>query len=404
MIRELFQETVREIALNVTQSKIDSVRKKNITKSGCRSYDNCYIGIEGTLGEPMEETWKIAEKNLDKKIPYPYEPEKNKKRIRDLRNAELTSEVFMVKSEELLVELRKRFPEFIFSNKIKLVETELTLSNDAGLDYRNIDRYAEVGLIVKHVDSVNIFDTFVGYAGRTFNEEQILSETKEQYEAFKRTVEIPKEEKIQVIVGFQEIAKKFYESLNGEALGRNVSIFKDKIGTKAFHEDFTVYEDRSEENYGVPFFDFEGSTLSGDKMALIDHGNILHGYTDKKNAAEFKMPNTAAAGGSYDDVPALGGGHMSVKPSDKKLTQLLGGRDSILMVMMSGGDCTNEGNFASPVQMAYLIKDGKMVGRLPEFAVSGSIYDMFGKDYIGQSADKPYFSDHVIVMNMQITR
>lgn len=403
MIHELFQETVREIALNVTQSKIDSVRKKNITKSGCRIYYNGCIGIEGVLGEPAQETWKAAEKNLEKKINYPYEPEKNNKRIRDLRNAELTSEVFMSKSDELLAELREQFPEFIFSNKIKLVETELNLSNDAGLDYRNIDRFVEVGLIVKHVDSVNIFDTFIGYAGRIFNKEQIVSETKEQYKAFKKIVKIPREEKIQVAVVFQEVAGKLYESLNGEALGRNVSIFKDKIGKTVFHKDFTVMQDRSEENYGVPFFDFEGSTISGDKIPLIEQGKILHGYADKKNAAEYRMPNTAAAGGNYDDVPALGAAHLSVSPSDGKLTQLLGGNDSILAVMMSGGDCTNEGNFASPVQMAYLIKDGILAGRLPEFAVSGNIYDMFGRDYIGQSADKPYFSDHLLVMKMKIS-
>lgn len=403
MIRELFQETVRETTLNVTQSKIDSVRKKNITKSGCRIYDGNCIGIEGTLGEPTPETWKAAENNLDKKIPYPYEPEKNKKRIRDLRNPELTSEVFMLKSEELLAEFRRKFPEFIFSNKIKLVETELVLKNDAGLDYRNIDRFAEAALIIKHVNSANIFDTFAGYAGRIFDTEHLFSETEEQYDAFKKKAEIPKEEKIQIIVGFQDVALKIHESLNGEALGRNVSIFKDKLGTKAFHEDFTVFADRSEENYGVPFFDFEGSTLPEDKMALIEYGNILRGYTDKKNAAGFKMLNTAAAGGSYDDVPALGGAYLTAKPSDRKLTQLLGGEDSILVIMMSGGDCTNEGNFASPVQMAYLVKNGKLAGRMPEFSVSGNIYDMFGKDYIGHSADKPYFSDHVTVMKMKIT-
>ncbi|MDD4189147.1 MAG: hypothetical protein PHX37_03575, partial [Eubacteriales bacterium] len=187
MIRELYQRTVREIALNVTQSKIDSVRKKNITKSGCRVYDDGFVGIEGTLGEPAQETWEAAEKNLGRKIAYPYDPEKNRKRIRDSRNTELNNESFMARSDELLGELRKRFPEFIFSNKIKLIETEVTLKNDAGLDYSDIDRYAEVGLIVKHVDSVNIFDTFIGYAGRIFNKEQIISETNEQYEAFKRT-------------------------------------------------------------------------------------------------------------------------------------------------------------------------------------------------------------------------
>lgn len=51
--------------------------------------------------------------------------------------------------------------------------------------------------------------------------------------------------------------------------------------------------------------------------------------------------------------------------------------------MASGGDATPDGHFATPVQMAYLMEDGELVGRLPDLNVSGSFYDMLGKDYLG---------------------
>ena len=68
MVKELYQIKVNEVTLNVTNSEIDSVRKKNLTKSGCRVYDNGCIGIAGTLGEPTEETWQKAEKALNMAI------------------------------------------------------------------------------------------------------------------------------------------------------------------------------------------------------------------------------------------------------------------------------------------------------------------------------------------------
>jgi len=34
MIKELYQETMRETSINITNSAIDSVRKKSISKSG----------------------------------------------------------------------------------------------------------------------------------------------------------------------------------------------------------------------------------------------------------------------------------------------------------------------------------------------------------------------------------
>lgn len=93
---------------------------------------------------------------------------------------------------------------------------------------------------------------------------------------------------------------------------------------------------------------------------------------------------------------------IKVKSGDKTLSEILNGKEAIYTVIMSGGDCTNEGDFASPVQMSYLFKDGKIVGRLPELSVYGNIYEMFGEDYLGQTADRCYFGEHAIVLNMNI--
>lgn len=52
MVKELYQTILRETSLNVTSGEIDSIRKKSITKSGCRVYDGSYLGVSGVLGEP----------------------------------------------------------------------------------------------------------------------------------------------------------------------------------------------------------------------------------------------------------------------------------------------------------------------------------------------------------------
>lgn len=40
MIKEKYITNVKEISLNVSQSRIDSVRNKNITKTGLRVYED----------------------------------------------------------------------------------------------------------------------------------------------------------------------------------------------------------------------------------------------------------------------------------------------------------------------------------------------------------------------------
>ena len=133
MFKEGYKITVRETSLNISQSHVDSVRKKEIVKSGCRVYADGCIGIAGTLGEATDKTWAEAEANLALKIPYPFLPEKNVQRTRDLREMDMSDEAFIRNAEDLLAELRAQFPDFVFSNKISVSETEVSMHSDAGL-------------------------------------------------------------------------------------------------------------------------------------------------------------------------------------------------------------------------------------------------------------------------------
>ena len=44
---------------------------------------------------------------------------------------------------------------------------------------------------------------------------------------------------------------------------------------------------------------------------------------------------------------------------------------------------TPSGDVAMPALVAYLVEDGKLVGRLPEFTVTANLFDIFGDGYIG---------------------
>ena len=115
------------------------------------------------------------------------------------------------------------------------------------------------------------------------------------------------------------------------------------------------------------------------------------------------MERTAAADGAYDDTPTLALPFLSVMPTGKTLAEILDGRPA-LYVLTSGGDITPDGNFATPVQMAYLYQDGRLVGRLPEFGLRGNLTELLGKDFLGCSLDRPYDSSNACVMEMTIVR
>ena len=146
----------------------------------------------------------------------------------------------------------------------------------------------------------------------------------------------------------------------------------------------------------------EGTVSEDDRVNLIDQGVIKYAYTDKKNAAAFSLPLTGAAGGKYDDVPGLNSPSLRIANTNKSLKELLGGQLAVLAKITSGGDYTNSGDYATPVQDAYLTDGERILGRLPELTVTSNIFDMFGKDYIGCSNDKPFMSSPALVMKMKV--
>lgn len=403
MIKELYKEIINEISINVTGTKIDAIRKKNLTKCGCRVYDNGYIGIAGCYGEPTEETWKQAVINLASQTPYPYEPEKNIERIRDLRKIDLSEEVYTHDMERLLGILQKEYPQFLLSNKMSLTETEVTLTNDAGLHYVNYDKTIDAGLLIKHKDSVNVIDSCIMYISREYDFAEMLEEARSSLDGYLINCSLPKD-RMPIILQQEEVLGKFTESLNGETIGTGISLFLNKMNTIVFHEDFSLCQDRSASRYHVPFFDTEGTVSEGDRVTLIDHGLIKQAFTDKKNAELFSLPLTGAAGGQYDDVPSLSSPSLNVSYGSRALKELLVGELAILAKITSGGDYTNSGDFATPIQDAYLTDGERILGRLPELSISGNLYEMFGKDFVGCSSDKPFMASNALVIRMDISQ
>lgn len=403
MVKELYKEIIKETSINVTGTKIDSIRRKNLTKCGCRVYDNGYIGIAGCYGEPTEETWNQALINLASQTPYSYETEKNKERIRDLRKIDLSEEDYIQDMERLLEILQKEYPQFLLNNKMSLSETEVSISNDAGLHYVNYDRTIDTSILIKHKDSVNVFDSGIFYISREYNFEELLGEARSSLDGYLINCNLPKD-RMPVILQQEEILSKFTESLNGEALGKGVSLFKDKMKTSIFHEDFSLYQDRSARPYHVPFFDMEGTVSEGDCVTLIDKGTIKYAYTDKKNAGLFSLPLTGAAGGEYDDVPSLSSPSLNAAYGSRTLKELLGGELAVFAKITSGGDYTSSGDFATPIQDAYLTDGERILGRLPELSISSNLYEMFGKDFVGCSSDKPFMTSHALVIRMGVSQ
>lgn len=410
MIKEKYITREEQIAVNISGTKVDSVRKTDISRTGIRIYDNNLIGVAGGMGNVNEaELEKKAKDSLASNIPYPYEPSSNNNTEEIISNPKLISEdKFVVEIEEVLEYFRKNYSDFIFSNKCYIGKQDTKLVNNKNLNLHHLFKYIAMGMVFKEKASANIADGFITYIGKKYDRKTFLKFSDSFFNAYRNKMDLPAEKKYPVVFTWTDPLPmiKLFRELNGLLFGSGGSLLSEKRGKKVFNENFTLYQNYNPENTLTPFFDAEGVVNKNYKYALVENGTIITPYTDKKISKMFNLPLTGSASAEYDGVPNLNYINMMIKESEKSAKELLGGEQGIFILIAAGGDFTPEGNFASPVQLAMFYDGEKFIGKLPELKLSSNVFDMYGKDFRGVSKNHlfPLGLDKLLIMDVNVSK
>lgn len=406
MEKEIFINNVKETSLSVTSSVIESVKMRNVTKKAVRVYKDGFIGVAGGAGElDTEQLTDSAKENLKNNISYTYPLEKDLNMELDASKEIIEDENFINEGSELLCELSGENKDFIFSNKIILKEVNTCLGNSEGLNLKYKDRCISVELLFKEKASVNIFDGFIAYTGRSYDRKDFIKYSGDILNGYRNTVKLPHEGKLPIAVADELFLSIFRKELNGRNFMTGGSIFSGKAGNKLFSDNFTLYQTRNPDDvYLQPFFDMEGRVNDNYIYPLIENGVLKTPFTDKRTSAEFSIKNTGSASCEYDEVPDLGAPSLSVKSGRKTAKELFGGEIGILVFIASGGDFTTSGDFGTPVQLAFLYDGEKIIGRLPQLQLSSDVYRMYNEDFRGMSSDTffRHSNDKLMIMDMDV--
>lgn len=369
--------------LNVAASKVDSLRINEDEETVVRVYDNGFIGIAGRKGKGDDELlYEEAKGALKNKVPYPELLDENKKRSEGKNKVIVKPEDFVKTMKKLVARLSKENPDFIFSNKINMSDRFVSYENSKGTAYSYSTSNLVISFAIKDKASANIMDAFYGTMIKDeYNEDKIAADVKAELTAYANKVELP-EEDLPIIMDLSAssyMARHFIADLymNG------ASLLNGKMGEKIFSDKFNLLVDHSAgSDRGVPFFDDEGATVKNDKFYFIKNG-VLNGLvTSKRSANMYKLPVSGCGYADFTDVPSFGLVGYTMDVTAPSLKELVGGK-AIYVAETSGGDMTADGTLGLPVQLAFLYEDGKLVGRLPEFSIGGSIFKVFGDDFKG---------------------
>lgn len=403
MQKEIIREKTSSLCVNVSASAVDSLRKVVQNTTTVRVYENGFVGIAGQIGEvDLSDLENRAIANLENKVPYPCDLTSNVEKHIDERKDVVDQDSFVKVCQHLLQRLKTECPDFIFSNKIKYEEIDKYYENSCGTNLSYKGNSMSFTLVVKHKQTANIMDFAYFDEVDDYDENVVVENIKLLCDTFNKEASID-DGKYKVVSMSGEFLMNGINHFVGEMYANNASLFKGKLNERILSDKLAILKSKA---LNLPFFDDEGD-LSNDKNAyIVKDGVFERVLANKKVSQQYSLPRIPCSSAAYDSTPAISGSGIELKQTANDLSEIIGDDKAILMIEASGGDMTSSGDFATPVQMSYLIENGKLVGKLPPLNATGNILDFLGKDYLG--ATKHSFlktqSLQYVVANLNITK
>ena len=331
--------------------------------------------------------YERAQKNLAYSIEYPVKPTKSVKSNIVIDSCNITDSELCSEIEKILKEISKRHPDFTVTHKVNLNKYEISMENELGMNLHFSDRNLNISLLLRKKGSSDIMNTAFGITARELDTDRITQACSDHILAYNTMLPFPKKP-LPLILQDDVITQIFKRDLSAKLMGTGSSLFQHQIGQRVFNKNFSLKIDNNPIETYAPAFDMEGIITPEDLSYLVKDGVLIRPYSDKRTSMMYGYENTGCADGSYDSVPTLGPANAKIVPGQKSLKELLNGENGLLVMFAGGGDFTPDGKYASPVQLAYLTDGEKLLGRVPEFTIKASIYDIFGKNFIGMSNNK----------------
>ncbi|NJR37692.1 MAG: TldD/PmbA family protein [Leptolyngbyaceae cyanobacterium CSU_1_4] len=173
------------------------------------------------------------------------------------------------------------------------------------------------------------------------------------------------------------IAGLFDTVLSGQTVVQKSSPLADKIGETLFDPRLTLFEDPSL-GISARTFDDEGTPTS--RKAYIENGTVKGFYWDRRWAARAGRESTGNGfrGGLSRPSPDMV--NICIAPGSTSTADLIASIDEgIIVDQVLGAGQSNQlaGEFSVNLDLGYKVEQGKIVGRVKNTMVAGSIFEAF---------------------------
>ncbi|MBN1967814.1 MAG: hypothetical protein JXR48_02325 [Candidatus Delongbacteria bacterium] len=380
MIKEYYREISEDVSLNVTDSKIDSIRKRKIENRSVRLFaENGKTGLSSAVGEvSMADLEKTALENMEMGMTYNYSLPENIKLSSSSANKEILQSGYIEDFGRTFLEgLRKLSNKFIYSNKIVLGKKFHEVKTNSGVELSSLTSELTSALVIKTIGSGNIMDGFLAFSENQIpNFDKVYSEAEIVLSILSAPIIDYDQNEIEVAFMSNELFANFERDFSGLDYMMKNSLFTDKLGDKVFSENVNIFETYEIKNpkRSVPYDD--EYFIHEKPFILVENGVMKNLIWDRKNAAKYGKQPTGHGYRNYATNPAISfGGEIMIDPYSGNFNDSC---DKITLVpfITSGGDFLPNGDYSTPVQVGFYMKNGKIIGRSKPVTISGNLFKL----------------------------
>jgi len=193
--------------------------------------------------------------------------------------------------------------------------------------------------------------------------------------------------KIPVILtpkAFSRIIGILLSGLNGKSVFKGISPFAGKTGEKIFNAGFSLSDDSLLEGSPASYpFDDEG--VAGRTKEIIHQGIIAQFVTDLNYASKLGTDPTGNGSRGYASMPVPSFSNVLVKEGSVPCEDLIKNvKRGILVDQFIGLGQSNTitGEFSTNLDLAFLIENGEITGRIKDCMISDNLFQMLSEEII----------------------
>ena len=288
--------------------------------------------------------------------------------------------------QSMIDRVRDHTPDLLCSATVSRSTTTLSIYNSRGVEARYtrsvFSAFVE-GELVKGTDMLFVWDGESTCHPIT-DVSSITDSVIRQLERSRKIVPAPSED-VPVLFTPHGVAEALLmpllAGLNGRAVLQGASPLVDKLGSAVLDRKFSLYDDPT-----LPFT--PGSRICDDegvvsrRTPLVEKGTVSNFLYDLQTAAQAGVESTGSGERGLGSMPGPSASVLILEEGEDAEEEMLESIEEGLVVehlLGAGQSNVQGGEFSANLLLGYLVKNGKIEGRVKNTLISGNVYNVLSR-------------------------